>query len=389
MASEPKRPIEEMLEASAKARRDAFGVDPQMPNPMRARLHDEIARRQDAEPDQSPSWLQMFWPRLAVAAALATVLVIAPVMWWRESDRNAMQVAGPDSSSASQAKETSADELLAKGPAAAAPSAPNVSLADNDRTTLQSEQTPASVAAETSTDGELLAEAPAAAAPPMVTKGLITKEGAESDANATVAGAAAPVAARAKARTNEGRQAAASIAQRDQAAEASRAAPLGADAVPAKPGLTQRFAQQNAAQNFRNTVQRRQVANILTNFEVQQEGNEIRLVDSDGSTYTGRLEQTEKLKERAAKRSDRSEDAKAGAVATRFRATGFNMSLRKSLVFEGNYSQTPEEEKSPNDSTKSEARRVEAARIVGTARVAGEPPVEVDARPVPVEKFER
>ena len=42
MPLEPKKPIDELLEASAKARRAAFGADPKMPNPMRAQLHHEI-----------------------------------------------------------------------------------------------------------------------------------------------------------------------------------------------------------------------------------------------------------------------------------------------------------------------------------------------------------
>ena len=99
MPPEPKKPIEEMLEASAKERRAAFGSDPKMPNPMRARLHEEIARRGDEERERTPgtSWLQMFWPRLAVAAVLATLLVMLPVMWWQRShpiSGVAMQSAG-------------------------------------------------------------------------------------------------------------------------------------------------------------------------------------------------------------------------------------------------------------------------------------------------------
>jgi len=63
MASEPKKPIEQMLEALAKARRAQFGDDPKMPNPMRARLHEEIARAGAKEKGESqPSWLTMFWP---------------------------------------------------------------------------------------------------------------------------------------------------------------------------------------------------------------------------------------------------------------------------------------------------------------------------------------
>src|SRR4030095_8560777 len=86
MPSEPKKPIEKMLEALAKARRAEFGDDPKMPNPMRARLHDEIARAGAKEKGESrPSWLTMFWPRVTVAAALATLIVLVPAIWWNQS----------------------------------------------------------------------------------------------------------------------------------------------------------------------------------------------------------------------------------------------------------------------------------------------------------------
>ena len=66
-----------MLEALAKARRAQFGDDPKMPNPMRARLHEEIARvgaAEDEKVESRGSWLTMFWPRVTVAAALATLI---------------------------------------------------------------------------------------------------------------------------------------------------------------------------------------------------------------------------------------------------------------------------------------------------------------------------
>ena len=88
MASEPKKPVEQMLEALAKARRAEFGDDPKMPNPMRARLHDEIAKAGAAEQEKGesrPSWLTMFWPRVTVAAALATLIVLVPAIWWNQS----------------------------------------------------------------------------------------------------------------------------------------------------------------------------------------------------------------------------------------------------------------------------------------------------------------
>src|SRR5438094_5871937 len=88
MPSEPKKPIEQMLEALAKARRAQFGDDPKMPNPMRARLHEEIARAGAAEQEKGesrPSWLTMFWPRVTVAAALATLIVLVPAILWNRS----------------------------------------------------------------------------------------------------------------------------------------------------------------------------------------------------------------------------------------------------------------------------------------------------------------
>ena len=80
MPNEPKKTIEELLQASAKARRAEFGSDPKMPNPMRARLHDEIARaarEEEPKPRRNWNWFAISWPIGTVAAA---VLVVAFVM---------------------------------------------------------------------------------------------------------------------------------------------------------------------------------------------------------------------------------------------------------------------------------------------------------------------
>ena len=61
--------------------------------------------------------------------------------------------------------------------------------------------------------------------------------------------------------------------------------------------------------------------------------------------------------------------------------TGFNVSLKKTLVFEGNYAAAAGATASygdANDRERSEQTR-DRARIVGTVRVNGEAPVEVDA----------
>src|SRR5213593_4572770 len=86
MSPEQKKPIEEVLEASAKARRGQLGADPKMPNPMRAQLHHEIARlSRTKERERSARWFGIFAPRLALGTAFALILVsVSALWWWRE-----------------------------------------------------------------------------------------------------------------------------------------------------------------------------------------------------------------------------------------------------------------------------------------------------------------
>jgi hypothetical protein len=158
---------------------------------------------------------------------------------------------------------------------------------------------------------------------------------------------------------------------------------------------TQQFSQQSALQSFRNNAQVSQATNVLNKFQVQQDGNEIRVLDADGSTYTGKIEQSTKSAEvdsGIAARRDMSKQApkyaakavsenKSANAQSYFRATGYNVSLKRTLVFEGNYaapSQQQSASATSNDRERAESSR-DRARIVGTVRVNGEAPVEVDA----------
>ena len=388
MASEPKKPIEEMLEEAARARRAAFGSDPKMPNPMRARLHDEIGRSERPERDDRKSWLLMFWPRIAVAAALATLLVLGPVMWWQESHPSSggMQLAERDVRSANQLSEAGvpADKTLTEGPAAAASIAPEINLADNKTAQLEAAATPGTATDSLEASGSFAEARPAPGAPAAVTKGFISKQEtglAKGDANiATATGAAA-----APSSTNEEQRA--DRLQQAQTAMSSRAVPGTADAR-ARGSAPQRFAQQSAGQAFRNNSQDNQRANVLNSFQVQQEGTEIRVVDSDGSTYTGKLEPAAQFGDRMAAKAKsnyaaRREAASSSAASpqSRFRASGYNVSLKKTLVFEGDYAGAQQQQQSLVKDKEAEEKQP-PARIVGTARVHGEPPVEVDATEV-------
>jgi hypothetical protein len=379
MASEPKKPIEQMLEALAKARRAEFGDDPKMPNPMRARLHEEIARVGAAEEESvepRPSWVTMFWPRVTVAAALATLLVLVPAIWWNRSHplgesgnlalRDRTAAAGNEPNVAMRAENT-----LAKAPAVSATEP--VNLADNSQIKVEPVATPTSEAEALASPARVAQGRAASELPTQVTKDEI------ASANIQSAPAAAPAAgADSKAKLDTMAAAAPPVAQ-----------PSSAGSL----GMTQQFSPQSGIQSFRNKAQVSRAANVLNTFQVQQEGSEIRVVDADGSMYTGKIEQLAKNAELDSRISARRDAAKqtrsyagkvapqneSGAPQSYFRATGFNVSLKKTLVFEGNYAEpSAQQPATANDRERAE-QSLDRAHIVGTVRVNGEAPLKVDA----------
>ncbi len=386
MASEPKKPIEQMLEALAKARRAQFGDDPKMPNPMRAHLHEEIARAGAAEDEKEEprvSWVTRFWPRVTVAAALATLIVLVPAIWWNrthpftESGELALRDRSAGAADALNPAAASED-TLAKVPAVSA-NEPTVNLADNSQIKIEPAATPASEAEASKSSTRFAQGRTATEVPSQVTKGFVDKEIAAAKIQA--APAAAPAAGvDLKAKSDRMTAAAPPVAQ-----------PSSAGSL----GTKQQFSQQSSFQSFRNNVQVSRAANVLNTFQVQQQGNEIRVLDADGSTYTGKIEQSPKnaaldagitARRDAAKETRRYAAKAAGenesvAPQSYFRATGYNVSLKKTLVFEGNYAAPPAQQ--PATATANDRQRAEQsadrARIVGTVRVNGEAPVEVDA----------
>ena len=358
-----------MLEALAKARRAEFGDDPKMPNPMRARLHEEITRMgatNDERVEPRPSWVTRFWPRVTVAAALATLIVLVPAILWNRSHpvaesgdlalRDRAAVAADELNRA-----VAAENTLAKAPAVG-DTEPTLNLADKSQIKSEPAATPAS-------EAEALKS---------VTKGFNDKEIASAKIQA--APAAAPAAG------------SDSKAESDRLARAAPPAqPPSADSL----GTRQQFSQQSAVQSFRNNAQVSRAANVLNTFQVQQQGSEIRVLDADGSTYTGKIEQLAKSAELDSRITERRDAAKqtrryaakaAGETESPgpqsyFHASGYNVSLKKTLVFEGNYA-APQAQL-PAKATSNDRERVESnsdrARIVGTVRVNGEAPVAVDA----------
>ena len=335
MPNEPRKPIEELLQASAKARRAEFGSDPKMPNPMRTRLHDEIARvAREEEPKQRRNWnwFAISWPIGTVAAAL---LVVAFLI----SQSPELQTPTESRSLANQ-RERAKTRLRSVAPQVAAKAAAESGTQPADVLKANDEKSDASGRfADVATEPKK--EAPAAAAP--------QPESAPSSSTF--------FAQTEKAQTNINQQFSRNL-----------------------PRAAARFSKRNLA------------SDVLNTFQIQQNGDQIRVVDADGSTYTGKIapatqgaaHQASKDQEREslATRSERALPQQDNTNQFYFRATGYNTSLKKPVVFEGNYIATPSQSKMPNEGAAANAQQL-SAHIVGTAKLNGESPIEVDASSVP------
>lgn len=350
MPSEPKKSIEELLEASARARRVDFGGDPKMPNPMRARLQDEVAQKsRSRERRAGPPWFVLSWPRLAVGAAFASLVAATAVTWWQThqssetGSRFAVNQTAP-------APEVSRSEPGDRPNAMAAPPAP--------------------------AESEKL-EAPAQNAP--AERKLGDGKGSDTARLAKAAQKSHPV-------------------REDFSQSVAQPAPAKVDSLARKrdgmANFRQQFSQSGANRMTGRVVKPQEAPKILDNFQVEQNGRDFRVVDDDGSTYAGQIERltandTRNLLQE--KRSPAVPAAKQAGGADEapnnefyFRASGYNASLQKSLVFEGNYILTAAPAGKDRDSAAEPGVAQLAARILGTATVPGEPPIKVDAVAVPL-----
>jgi hypothetical protein len=366
MSLEPKKPIEDLLEATAKARRAQFGADPKMPNPMRAQLHHEIARvAQDKDSRRSEHWFRILWPRLAFTTAFALILVcISTLWWWREHQTEGgetMKLAMQE-----PAREARPPEKVFEQGAAAGAGPAATTFADNNAA--------ASRPAEAAKDVDALGRFPEATTAPSTSPMI---DGLVAGANKTDQ----PLLADKSLAAKEARPAAPATGSLAQSRQMTN--------------FRQQFSKDAANQAFRSKL--KQTANILNEFQVEQSDHEIRLVDADGSTYSGKLESLAQNDARSIynqkknapfSRGARAFDEKAQSANTEyyFRATGYNTSLKKSLVFEGNYIAPlgVAQKKVAKAKTEPEERDEEAsARITGVAKVHGESPVQIDAVAVP------
>lgn len=335
MPDEPRKPIEELLQASARARRAEFGSDPKMPNPMRVRLHDEVARmaREDEpKPRRNWNWFAISWPIGTIAAALLVVAFLISQSPELQQPTENRQL-GANQRERAKTMRSVAPQVAAKAAAESETQPADVLKANDEKSDASGRF--ANVATEPKK------EAPAAAAP--------------------------------------------------QPESAPSSSTFLAQTEKAKTNVNQQFSR-NLPRAAARASKRKQAIDILNTFQIQQNGDQIRVVDADGSTYTGKIEPItqdtvrrafkDKEGESLAARSEHAQPQQDNNNQFSFRATGYNSSLKKPIVFEGNYIATPLQPQAPNESGAANQQQL-PARIVGTAKLNGESPIEVDASSVP------
>lgn len=361
MPDQPPTPsrVEELLRASARRRRAEFDgtevggrseEEPQgaaMPAAMRQRLHEEIlARRAGAATLRAESvrdrrldsprvglfalFTARFWPRFALAAAVVAALLAVPFFWRaarleKPSTANAVATRTTDARPAEPAAAPAATTTSAETAAVAAAAAPELQQAP-----------PATVA---------LASTSPAPPPPAIVAPSAPGAAATTSASAPVS-REPPALADAASPTPAFAAASPSVTRAEP--DAARSRPVEDQAVAAKPtargdggesGLRQSFARNETAATSRvNTASRRSGAagaatkdsgagssgrpvaaasadDVLSNFRLEQTGDRVRIVDADGSVYTGEIQPLD-TKARAATPRARATDTLAQSAAT-------------------------------------------------------------------------
>jgi hypothetical protein len=289
---EPERKIEKLLRAYAKKRRADTGGPLKLPPATRRMLQGEVARNAAKPDDEEASvtlW-ELFRQRWALFAGFALVIFFGAALFLPAL-----------SSSKKKAQAVMAMNNLKQISEPTNPGLPQPAAAD-DFTRGKIAETPAAITAASGT---------AAAAPTL--DGLAKEVGA-----------------------------------------ADKDFKFQTNAVQFAVTAAQNFQNYNSgAQNsFKNTAVPARAAVVLANFQVQQNGNSIRVVDADGSVYDGALQPENAVAQNEPARAvpppagalvevDRVKNAaKQDEIQTAqnyfFRVTGTNLTLKQNVVFAGN-----------------------------------------------------
>ncbi len=341
---EPERNIEKELKAYAQQRRAAGGTPPELHPANRKALQKEAARLAKAgSGGKRPWWQSLFasWPRLAVAGAgVATVIIITLKLvsgpkFENEMAQNlsATRLQPKASKQLEQSEKESADAVNAPALAATPPAAKPMTLA---AAPARKAKAPAlEPAADIAPPVAVAAPAPRPAAPAVLPAASLLADAENRNASRD-RGVASATSTSAIAPANHGLAGAPAQPALGILNSADRPATL----------ITQPFRRTDLT---RTSGKSTGVSNVLARFRVEQDLDKLRVIDSDGSVYLGSVAQTPetaKASGGAYKIGDAQKDAVAAAPADKlpqalrayhFHVSGTNRTLKKEIVFTGNF----------------------------------------------------
>jgi hypothetical protein len=407
---DPERQIEKQLRAYAKKRRQDAGAEPGLHPTTRRLLQAEVARRapKPDRPGRLAGILTALRPRLAVALCFIALAVAGFFVWrpgWRATRgeapatlamerREATVAAAPESAPTSPRNEPR--------PATTAV-AESIDQARRDKAAAANETIPAEEASTTPTRGRT------AAAPK--TSGAIAgrqelakdeRELAMSESAAPSVGTASPAAgvvpapelktsvpatslggprpwrgeetgALAMADTVGGNVPASAAEPQGQ----TRSVAMNRNASPqpssyASVANTQRYVQSQPGEETLDTAKAMRgsvagPAGVLTSFELEQDGPNIRIVDRDGSVYRGTVQWTNPVAaaDAGVATNTTSMQAVSRGPAQNYllNCRGVNRSLNQTVTFTGNLIATGE--------TQNNQRAIESGEVAGKFKSAG------------------
>jgi len=366
---EPERKIEKLLRAYAKKRRADAGDPLTLPPATRRLLQGEIARRKpkpEGEEEASVTLWELFRQRWALLAGFAVIVFFGAALFlpalskakFKAQKVTAMsnlkqiglaaQMVAEDNSGNLPATLNALTNTLGSGKALTDPETgqPFIYVAAGEKLDRLSSN---SVLAYSPADkkghavlfadgrvevvnGQRLAE--------LTNRGLSQFMAADNAASRSLAEAPAES-------KDSGGYATASAGM--LAAKTPAAAPPAAS----PPAGSVPFASNLAQNSFKNTVAFNQAVAVLANFQVQQNGNAIRVVDADGSVYDGSLQPENAVAQNVPVQTAmpapsggtvaRNEQPKTGTARDElqttqnyfFRVTGMNQTLKQKVVFTG------------------------------------------------------
>jgi hypothetical protein len=365
MAANPEHRAEKLLREYARKRRERAPSDTGMPSPMRAQLQSEIRRTFEsaAERPSNFGWILALWPRFAFGAAILGLLMVA--VFWNSgtgSSKQSFQVARDSSTrsapSGPATGATQVNRLNLEDADKAAFSAPEKPLDSGRSGVLEPQrllsemetrgvpvQAPATPAAESPGIREkqnrfAAAPAPVTSEPVAGTERLRAKPQADSIATEPTAPALrqAIVANSALPTTGTGGELVSDAKlELAQSGSARVEAGLSAVAAPLSEATTVSFARRNTSDRYRRNFNSPPYPEILQSFEAVVQGSTLRIIDADGSVYTGTILTDEGMDRTAGKTAGGTvgADPSESGPAFGFRVTGRSRSLNQPVVLTG------------------------------------------------------